>query len=103
MNKIVRGLRLVIGRSSRRIEHMEPDMPLDHFRHERIHCASARGNVVQDVRAFGFLVQRPFNGIHLAPDSPYAIQQFLFLFDCVSHKKLFGRLYKDTPPGILWS
>jgi len=75
-------------------------MPLDHFRHKGIHGTSAGGNIVQDVRAFGFLVQGSFNGVNLASNSPNTIQQLLLLFYCVSHKNLVAGLYKDTPAGI---
>lgn len=42
---------------------------------------------MQDLGAFGFLIECPFDGLHLASDSSYAIEQFLFFFCRVSHKK----------------
>jgi len=100
MNQVVRCLSLVIGRGSRGIQYVEAYMTFNHLRHQRIHRTSTGGDVVQYIRALRLLIQRPFNSIHLTPDSPYTVQQFLLLFDCVSHKKVFSRLYKYTPAGI---
>jgi len=101
VNQVIRGLRLVVGRSRRRVENMEPYMSLDHFRHKGIHRTSAGGNIVQDVGTFGFLVQGSFNSINLAPDSPNAIQQLLLLFDCVSHNKYRRRTLQGYPGGYI--
>jgi hypothetical protein len=55
---------------------------------------------MQHLGAFRLLVDRSFDGLNLASDSPHAIEQFLFLFGRVSHKNLDSDLDKHTPPGI---
>jgi hypothetical protein len=50
--------------------------------HEGVHSIPASGNVMQHFGAFGFVVERPFDGLDLASDSSYAIEQLLFLFCC---------------------
>ena len=60
---------------------------LDHLSHESVHGTSASGDVMQHFGAFGFLVDGSFDGLNLASDSSYAIEQFLFLFCRVSHRK----------------
>jgi len=73
---------------------------LDHFGHESIHSAPASGDVVQHVRTLGLLVKGPFDRVYLASDSSHAIEQFLFLFCRVSHKKVGSGLDRHTPAGI---
>src|SRR5258708_36653573 len=82
---------------------MKADVSLDNLRHQSVHCATASRNVVQDIGAVGFLIECPFNGLKLASNSSYAIEQFLFLFCRVSHEKPGSNLDKHTPVGILWS
>ena len=79
---------------------MKVDVPFYHLGHESIHSASASGNVVQHVRTLSLLIKRPFDRIHLTSNSSYAIEQFLFLFCRVSHKKIGLGLDRHTPAGI---
>lgn len=84
---------------------MKANMSLDYFGHERVHRAAASRNIVQHHGTFRFLVERPLNGLNLAPDSPDTIEQLLFFFSCMSHnimsyEKLRSDLDKYTPPGI---
>ena len=67
---------------------MKVDMPLDYLGHESIHGAPAGRNVVQHIRTLRLLVKRPFDRVHLASNSSYAIEQFFLLFGCMSHKNI---------------
>jgi hypothetical protein len=75
-------------------------MPLDHFRHQRIHRAPAGGDVMQNVGALGLLIESSLDGFHLTSDTPYPIEQFLLFFDRMCHKMCDESLYKYTPAGI---
>ena len=100
MNQVVSGLSLLIGRLGLRIENMKVDVSFDHLGHKSIHGASAGGNVMQHIRALSLLVKRPLDRVYLASDSSYAIEQFLFFFRRVSHKKVEPGLDRHTPAGI---
>ena len=63
---------------------MKANVSFDHFRHQRIHRAAACGDVVQDIGAFRFLIERALDGLHLTSDSPHTVEQlFSFLRQCV--------------------
>jgi hypothetical protein len=80
---------------------METNMSLDDFSHKCVHSTSAGGNVVKHVRALGFLIQSPFDGIYLPSNASNAIEQlFLFLL-CVSHKKTTFRSLQLYPGGYM--
>ena len=66
MNQVVGRQGLVIGRRGVRIQHMKANVSLDDLGHESVHSASACGNVMQYLRAFGLFVQRPFDCLYLA-------------------------------------
>ena len=100
VNQVVGRLGLLIGRCGLRIKNVKADVTLDHLRHESVHGTSASGDVMQHLGAFGFLVDGSFDGLNLASNSSYPIEQFLFLFCRVSHKKPGSGLDKNTPPGI---
>ena len=87
VNQVVGRLGLLIGRCGLRVENVKANVPLDHLSHQSVHRTSASGNVMQHLGALGFLVDGSFDGLNLASDSSYAIEQFLFLFCRVSHKK----------------
>jgi hypothetical protein len=76
------------------------DVPFYHLGHESIHSASASRDVMQHIRTLSLLVKRPLDRVYLASDSSYAIEQFLFRFCRVSHKKVGSGLDKHTPAGI---
>ena len=80
VNEIVSRLGLVPHRFGFRIKDMKTNVPIDHLSHECVHSASASRNVMQYLGTLGLLVERPFDGIHLASDTAYAVEQFLFLF-----------------------
>ena len=68
---------------------------------QSIQGAPACGDVMQNVGTLCLLVERSLDGVHLASDAAYAIEQFLFFFCGVSHKKNFvSGLYRDTRQGI---
>jgi hypothetical protein len=100
VDEIVGGLRLLAGRSGLRIENVKADVSLDHFGHQCIHSTPAGGDVVQHVGTFGLLIERPFDGLCLASDSPYAMKEFFFSSVVCAIKNLEKGLYKYTPPGI---
>jgi ankyrin repeat protein len=67
---------------------MKADVSLDHLGHQGVHSSTACGNVVQYLGAFRLLVDRSFDGLNLASNSPHSIEQFLFLFGRVCHALL---------------
>jgi hypothetical protein len=106
-DEIVRGSGLFVCRASILGKNVIPNVPFNDLGHERVHCAATGRNVVKDVGAFRFLIERLLNRGDLAHDSTHSVQQLLFFFNGVSHKifKIFSEtLYEDTPAGIfcLW-
>jgi len=97
VDQVVGRQRLFVRRRHPWIENVKPDVPLDHFGHQSVHCAAARGDIVEHIGAFRFLFQRAIDRLDLTADAADAIQEFFLLFDCVGHK-----LYKYTPVGICW-
>lgn len=87
MNEIVGRLRLFIGRRGPGIKNMKPDVSFDDLGHQSIHRSPAGGDVMQDIGTRCLLIERSLDGVYLASDASYAIEQFLFLFCGVSHKK----------------
>ena len=74
VNQIVCRLGLLTGRFGARIENVKADVPLDYPSHKSIHSSPAGGNVVEYVRAFGVLIQGPFDGLHLPDDASNTIE-----------------------------
>jgi hypothetical protein len=73
VNQVVDRLGLLIARCGLRIKNVKADVSLDHLGHQSVHGAAASGNVMQHLGAFGLLVERPFDGLDLPPDSSYAV------------------------------
>ena len=99
LDQIVRRVSLFIGWSRLRVENVKANVNFDHFRHESIHGPAASRNVVQDLGAFAFVVERSLDGFDLSSNSPDTIEQLFPFFCCVSHKKFCGTLTR-IPPAV---
>ena len=109
-NEIIGGTSLLVCNPLVDGKNVEPDMTLDHFRHQRVHGATAGRDIVKNLGALSFLLEGFLNCPDLTLDSPDTVQQPLFLFEGVCHKDLLKipcrqktstkHLYKDTPAGI---
>src|SRR5580658_4526634 len=56
------------------IADVEPDVPVEYFRHQRIDGATARRDGMEDIRALRPLLDRALDGIDLPADSANAIE-----------------------------
>jgi hypothetical protein len=100
-NQVLRGARLFTGGSAPRIEDMEPDVTLDHLRHQGIHRAPARGNAMQRPRALCFLLQVPFDSLDLPPDTTDPVEQLFLFLDGMCHRKSRGRSLQGYRRGYM--
>ena len=97
LNQVVGRLGLLVGRFPLGIENVKPDVPFDDFGHQGIHRAPAGGDVVEYLGALCFLIQGPFNRLHLAPDAPHPIQQFLLFSGGSAILKIYPGRYMNVP------
>jgi hypothetical protein len=67
-----------------RVEHVEADMAVEHFRHQCIDGAAAGGDGVQHVRAVRARPNGVLDGFHLPADATDTVQQFFLVPDDVS-------------------
>ncbi len=66
--------------------HMLAQMPFYNLGHEPIDRSTHSGDLLQNCRALGFLVQRLLEGLHLPFDTADPRQQWLLISDCMGHR-----------------
>src|SRR5712691_1251374 len=68
-----------------RINDVHADVVLHHLGHQAVDRATGGGDETQHFRTAHFRVQRAFDGLHLAANAAYAMQQLGLLGNRVSH------------------
>ena len=82
----MRGIFAVVG-----IEHVEPHVALDQFRHQAVQGAPASGHQLKDLEAFVILAQGAFERFDLSSNSANTKQEFLSVFGSVCHPYTIGQ------------
>jgi len=67
------------------IDHVFPDVVLNHLGDKALQGATAGRGLLKDARAFLIIFNRPFDGFHLAADAAEAIEQLCLLMSDVGH------------------
>ena len=99
LNEVLGRLSLLVGGLGPRIKNMRPDVSFDDLGHQCVHGTPAGRDVMQHVGTIDLLIERSLDGVHLASDASYAIEQFLFLFCGVSHKTFVVGSLQGYPAG----
>lgn len=60
-------------------------MSFEDFRHQGIDRSPAGSNLLKNLRAILLVLQQSLDGLDLAPDPPHAVEQLLFVTNCVCH------------------
>jgi hypothetical protein len=66
---------------------MGPDVILYYLAQQAIHRPATAGDALQYIGATGLRFQRALDGLDLAFNAPYPVQQLGFLTDRVTHEK----------------
>jgi hypothetical protein len=67
------------------IDDVHPNMILDDFGHQAVHCAARGDDEMEDVGASFFFLDRALERLHLTEDAAHSVEQLGFFFDGVSH------------------
>ena len=86
------------------IDHMKPDVSLDHLGHQPFDGPPAGGNRVQNARAVGPLLQRSLDGIDLTLDAANPVQELVLIANdvCQLDESLSNLLAASNPPVIIY-
>ena len=95
------GFGLLAGGSLLRWQYVKTNMPLDHLRHQRVHCAPAGGYGVQDVGALVLLLETLFDRRYLAFEPPRSVEQPLLLIDGMRHIEYFSQKTFTSIPRLV--
>jgi hypothetical protein len=68
------------------VNHVFPDMVLDHLRDEAVQGTAARSRLLKHIRALIIRLHGAFDGFDLTAQSLDAIQQLRLLFGYVTHE-----------------
>ena len=67
------------------VQNVKPDVPLDQLRHKTVERSATGGYELQQIAAFLFFFQCPFDGLDLPADAANADQEPLFIASGIGH------------------
>jgi hypothetical protein len=89
------GLSTVPAHAATGSKDVLPDMVLHHLAHEAVDGAADRCDELKDIGTTYFLIERPLDRLHLAPNAASLLQQLVLFANCVTHDVPKGR--QGTP------
>ncbi len=72
------------------VKDVLPNMVLHHLAHEAVDGAADRCDELKDIGTTYFLIERPLDRLHLAPNAANALQQLVLFANCVTCRRGVG-------------